>query len=207
MNFQENITRRDFLRKAGHYGEGFTGLFLLSSPIILAACKERNAKPLAAEQIAFILTPETATMLRERLNFWPPEQLARVQLKDPFKVDKKPVQEPVRYISYKQSDLVLLDDFGDFMNSYVYGPDKTLKGAQTTDRNGRIIAEAVLDYPPRETVDISQAHWHFREVHYNPDREIQFAARSEIDPTGRIQEIASAGTRKGDFYFFFPRFP
>jgi len=96
----------------------------------------------------------------------------------------------------------LFYDFGDFINYFVY-QGTILVGAQTYDKEGNLLAEAIIiRYFITEK---GEQGIEVMEIHYAEDNPV-FKCKSLIDPyTGeKIKQMEEVGRRVRDYYFIWP---
>lgn len=120
---------------------------------------------------------------------------------EPLKISMKAFPSPGPY----SVDTILTNEFDTFTNFFVYENLFTIRGAQTYDKNGNLLAESRLEYPPPEIINTKEAHFYLHEVHYYKNGNVIFGAKSELDRSGiKIREVTAEGKKEKEYYFFFP---
>lgn len=128
-------------------------------------------------------------------------------IKPPFYNGTEPLRILMKTISTGISgiDMIVSNEFDNFVNLFVYENPVTIKGTQTYDKRGNLLAESSLEYPPAAVINTQDAHFYLHEVHYGKNGNIIFKARSELDKLGmKIKEAETEGKKEKEYYFFFP---
>jgi len=134
-----------------------------------------------------------------------------IMMKPPFYKGSMPLGFIAGKEPFAMSEMITIyHDFGDFRNTFIY-VDPRMKfsgiaeGVITTDRSGRLLAEArILRLISNETKQLQGIE--IEEFHYGKDSKLKFKCKSQIDfPMGfKQKEVEGVGKKQKDYYFIWP---